>query len=90
MIERDELAPFDRAAEILAFGLRMNSGWGLDEFRSVTRFDLMQNWGEVVRDLVGRGWMELHEHRVKLTSTGHRFADAAGAEILSTEPLPAA
>ena len=89
VIERDELSAFDRAAEILAFGLRMNVGWGLGEFRSVTGFDLMANWGEVVRDLVERGWMERDDQRVKLTAIGHRFADAAGAEILSFEALPA-
>ena len=89
VIERDELSAIDRAAEILAFGLRMNVGWGIGEFREVTGFDVREHWRDVVEQLTVRGWLDVGADRLKLTALGHRFADAAAAEFLSPDSMNA-
>src|SRR5215467_13803814 len=40
----EELPPLRRAGEIAAFGLRMNSGWPLAEFKTRTGIDLCREW----------------------------------------------
>ncbi len=79
---RDELAPLSRAGEIAAFGLRMNAGWPFAEFRATTGFDLRKNWLTEMNHLVDRGWATMDAHRLKLTSTGLRFADSAAESFL--------
>jgi oxygen-independent coproporphyrinogen-3 oxidase len=78
----ETLSPEARAGEIAAFGLRMNAGWPLDLFHARTGRRLEQEWAEPIRVLVGRGWGELLPDRFRLTDTGRRFADAAGALFL--------
>ncbi|RMD63881.1 coproporphyrinogen III oxidase, partial [Candidatus Parcubacteria bacterium] len=79
---RDELTPIQRAGEAAAFGLRMVQGWGLEEFRQRTGFDLLSGWRLEIQDLVERGWGVLEPDRFRLTSQGIRFADAAGTLFL--------
>jgi oxygen-independent coproporphyrinogen III oxidase len=73
-----------RAGEIAAFGLRMNSGWPLDQFMRVTGVELTTQWRAEVEKLVERGWATLEPERFRLTPRGLRFADAAAEEFLET------
>ncbi|MFO1514670.1 MAG: radical SAM family heme chaperone HemW [Verrucomicrobiota bacterium] len=79
---REELVPLARAGETAAFGLRMNTGWGFDEFRQVTGNDLRQEWRQEMAKLVERGWGLLSPSGFQLTRQGLRFADAAAEMFL--------
>jgi oxygen-independent coproporphyrinogen-3 oxidase len=79
---REELSPLARAGETAAFGLRMNDGWSLKEFRDLTGFDLHQEWKSELKSLSERGWAELTPDRFHLTREGLRFADAAASDFL--------
>ncbi len=79
---RDELSPVQRAGEILAFGLRMNAGWPLAQFRAVTGFDLLQEWKVEVAQALEKGWGQVEPERFRLTTQGMRFADAAAELFL--------
>jgi oxygen-independent coproporphyrinogen III oxidase len=78
----EELPPLARAGEIAAFGLRMNSGWPLEQFQHRTGFDLRQEWKPEIDHLIELGYGELDPHRFRLTTQGLRFADWAAAEFL--------
>jgi oxygen-independent coproporphyrinogen III oxidase len=77
----DELTPLARAGETAAFGLRMNRGWGFDEFQERTGFDLRTEWRDELEQLRANGWGEEFEGGFRLTRAGLRFADAA-AELM--------
>jgi len=79
---REELPPLKRAGETAAFGLRMNAGWPFAEFRRVTDFDLHDEWGAEMKQLVERGWALRDEQRFHLTPQGLRFADSAAELFL--------
>lgn len=79
---RETLPAQRRAGEIAAFGLRMNSGWPLQRFQSLTGLDLKANWQREIDDLIERGWAVLEPDRFRLTQKGLRFADAAAQEFL--------
>jgi oxygen-independent coproporphyrinogen III oxidase len=78
----EELSPLARAGETAAFGLRMNVGWGFDEFETVTGFDLRSYWAEEMQRLVACGWAEHDAQGFRLTAQGLRFADSAAQEFL--------
>jgi oxygen-independent coproporphyrinogen III oxidase len=78
----EELPALKRAGETAAFGLRMNAGWPLVQFRSVTGFDLHSEWRAEISDLVARGWANLSSDRFRLTPSGLRFADTAAEMFL--------
>ncbi len=78
----EELKPLARAGETAAFGLRMNAGWGFDEFQRVTGQDLRQDWQSDMTRLVERGWGLLVPDGFQLTRQGLRFADAAAEMFL--------
>jgi len=78
----EELTPLKRAGETAAFGLRMNSGWGFDEFQRTTSFDLRREWNSEMEQLVGRNWAARDEKHFRLTPQGLRFADAAAELFL--------
>ncbi|RME90269.1 MAG: coproporphyrinogen III oxidase, partial [Verrucomicrobia bacterium] len=82
---RDELPPLARAAEIAGFGFRMNIGWGYEEFRETTGFDLRQEWAEELAWLERTGWGESTGDRFRLTQEGMRFADQVIEQFLRTE-----
>jgi len=79
---RDELPPLARAGEIAAFGLRMNVGWGFEEFRSITGFDLGEQWSAEMDQLVAEGFARRDAERFALTARGLRFADHAAGMFL--------
>jgi len=78
----EELPPLKRAGETAAFGLRMNAGWPLADFRSATGFDLATEWRTEISDLLHRGWGTLSTDNFRLTATGLRFADSAAEMFL--------
>jgi oxygen-independent coproporphyrinogen-3 oxidase len=78
----EELPPLKRAGETAAFGLRMNAGWPLVQFRSVTGFDLHSEWRTEIADLIARGWADLSSDHFRLTPNGLRFADTAAEMFL--------
>ena len=78
----EELAPLARAGEIVAFGLRMNAGWPLEQFQRRTGYDLRLEWKPEIERMIELGYAELNQQRFYLTEKGLRFADWAGAEFL--------
>ncbi|HTA30406.1 MAG TPA: radical SAM family heme chaperone HemW [Candidatus Cybelea sp.] len=78
----EELSPLARAGEIAAFGLRMTSGWPLEQFQRRTGFDLRQEWKPEIDRMMQLGYGELNQQRFYLTNKGLRFADWVGAEFL--------
>lgn len=84
----EALSPLAKAGELAAFGLRMNTGWNFEEFRGVSGFDLRTEWGADMQRMVEREWGILTPRGFRLSRTGHRFADAAGAEFLRPEESP--
>lgn len=82
---RDELSPLARAGEIAAFGLRRNAGWGFDEFRAATGFDLREQWRCELERLVADGWGIWDAGGIRLTRSGLRFADTVAEWFLRIE-----
>lgn len=78
----EQLAPLARAGEIAAFGLRMTAGWPLEQFECRTGFDLRQEWKMEINRMIELGYGQLDHECFRLTATGLRFADWAGAEFL--------
>lgn len=80
--QREELSPERRAGETAAFGLRMPIGWGFEEFRSVTGYDLRDGWKPEMQKLVREGLADTDEAGFKLNDKGLRFADLAAEAFL--------
>ncbi|PAW89130.1 MAG: coproporphyrinogen III oxidase [Pedosphaera sp. Tous-C6FEB] len=80
--QREELPPLARAGEIAAFGLRMNAGWGWEEFRGITGFALGEHWRADMEKLVAEGFAIHTPERFHLTARGLRFADYAAELFL--------
>ncbi len=78
----ETLTPLKRAGETAAFGLRMNAGWPFEEFRRTTSFDLRDEWGSEMNELIQRNWAARDENHFQLTSEGVRFADSAAELFL--------
>ncbi|MBM3881934.1 MAG: radical SAM family heme chaperone HemW [Verrucomicrobia bacterium] len=82
-IESSEtLPPLARAGEIAAFGLRMNQGWGYEEFTRATGYDLRREWLGELRRLADEGLGVVGSGTFRLTARGLRLADRVGAEFL--------
>ncbi len=81
----EQLPPLARAGEIAAFGLRMTSGWPLEQFQRRTGFDLRKEWKLEIERMIELGYGELSGQRFRLTARGLRFADWAGAEFLRSQ-----
>ncbi|HEX3720165.1 MAG TPA: radical SAM family heme chaperone HemW [Verrucomicrobiae bacterium] len=78
----EQLAPLARAGEIAAFGLRMTAGWPLEQFERRTGFDLRREWKTEINRMIELGYGKMDQECFRLTGTGLRFADWAGAEFL--------
>lgn len=85
----EALPPLSRAAEMAAFGLRMNAGWPLEEFQARTGLDLRGEWSAEIAELVKRGWGESTPTHFRLTRNGLRFADSAAQLFLRPAPASA-
>jgi oxygen-independent coproporphyrinogen-3 oxidase len=84
----EALSPIARAGELAAFGLRMNAGWPLAEFRGRTGIDLASEWRDEMDELIRRGWAEETAASFRLTRQGLRFADAAAEMFLEVPETP--
>ena len=71
-----------RAGEIAAFGLRMNAGWPLVEFRQRTGYELGDEWKTEIDQMIGLGYAALDEKKLQLTARGLRYADWAAEQFL--------
>ncbi len=78
----EELPPLARAGELAAFGLRMNAGWPLEQFRRRTGFELPIEWKPEIERMIELGYGKLNRDRFHLTDMGLRYADWAGSEFL--------
>lgn len=85
----EALSPLARAGELAAFGLRMNRGWDFEGFQERSGFDLRTHWRREIDSLVRRGWGIESTTHFRLSPTGFRFADAAGAEFLRPDSADA-
>lgn len=81
---RDEISPLARAGEIAGFGLRLVVGWGFEEFRAATGYDLREEWADDLRWLAAQGFGELSAEGFRLNRHGLRFADLAAERLLRT------
>lgn len=79
---KEELPPLRRAGELAAFGLRMNAGWPLIQFKQRTGFDLRQEWNAEIQQMIELGYGSLDEERFQLTRQGMRYADWAAELFL--------
>ncbi len=80
--EIDRIPPLDRAAEILAFGLRTVEGWNLVEFRNLTEVDPIQLRGQQLQKLQKAGLVELDKTTCKPTPQGLLFNDSIIMELI--------
>ncbi len=78
----ENLAPLARAGELAAFGLRMNAGWPLVEFKQRTGFDLQGEWTAEMNQMIKLGYAKLDADRFQLTGQGLRYADWAAELFL--------
>lgn len=78
----EQLSPLARAGEIAAFGLRMNAGWPLAEFKRRTGFDLDLEWRAEIERLVALDYGRFSSGRFSLTATGLRYADWVAEQFL--------
>ncbi len=60
----------------------MVAGWGFNEFRQVTGYDLGQHWSGEMQQLTRDGLGFQGADRFRLTRRGLRFADAAAQLFL--------
>jgi oxygen-independent coproporphyrinogen-3 oxidase len=81
-------SPLARAGEALAFGLRMNAGWPLADFKRLTGLDLRTEWAADLEWIVAQGWGEVTTDAFRLNRRGLRFADLAAERCLRPDPAP--
>ena len=82
-VESSETLPsLARAGELAAFGLRMNAGWPLMEFKTRTGHELTGEWSPEIGRLVGLGYGRLDGERFQLTRQGLRYADWVAEQFL--------
>jgi oxygen-independent coproporphyrinogen III oxidase len=79
---KEELPPLRRAGELAAFGLRMNAGWPLIQFKQRTGFDLRTDWKTEIQQMVDLGYGKLEDDHFHLTRRGMRYADWAAELFL--------
>ena len=80
--DADRLPPEDRAAEILAFGLRTAAGWEREQFRRATGFDCEAFRGAVIGALADEGFLVADTDRIRPTRRGLLFADLVAERLL--------
>lgn len=83
--ETDELAPADRAREMLVFRLRMLEGITRQEFLDRTGFSLDTLVESPLRKYVACGLLRDHADRIQLTREGLLVSDAIWPEFLTAD-----
>jgi coproporphyrinogen III oxidase-like Fe-S oxidoreductase len=66
----------------------MTGGWRYASFTERTGLDLRTEWRADLDALVACGWGVEEPERFRLTPAGLRFADAAAARLLRSDPTP--
>jgi oxygen-independent coproporphyrinogen-3 oxidase len=79
---RDVLAPDQRAAEVLGFGLRTVRGWTAEEFHRRTGHDYLELRGPAIRELAEHGLLVLEEDRLRPAQRGLALADYVARTLL--------
>jgi oxygen-independent coproporphyrinogen-3 oxidase len=74
--EREQLDSFDRARELLVFGLRRLEGWDAGRFREQTGIGLTELLGPLLHELTQQGLLSWDGDRLKLTREGLMVSDA--------------
>lgn len=80
--QTDILPPDQRAAEILAFGLRTTTGWPLNEYRKTTGFDPYELCADELRALCAQELLECTNTTIRPTRKGLLFADTVCETLL--------
>ena len=80
--EVDRLQAAERAAEVLAFGLRTVDGWTPELFRTATGLDYCELRGEAIGTLVADGLLEFTPSCLRPTRRGLLFADTVAERLL--------
>jgi oxygen-independent coproporphyrinogen-3 oxidase len=78
----DRLGPRERAAEVLAVGLRTVRGWRCDEFCQATGQDLFDLAGGAIDELTAEGLLEAGAEGVRPTQRGLLFADYVARRLI--------
>ncbi len=78
----DELPADQRAAEILAFGMRTVDGWRQSQFQAATGFDLLELRGPQLVRLAELGLVKMTADGCRPTRRGLLFADTIAVELL--------
>jgi oxygen-independent coproporphyrinogen-3 oxidase len=78
----DPLPSRERAAEILAFGLRTLSGWSRPRFFDCTGFDFLELRGKGINRLIAAGLLNRIGNRIFPTEMGLLFNDSIAEELL--------
>ena len=73
--ETDALPPEQRAAEILAFGLRLVNGWKWREYESITGYDAREFRGAQLEECRLQGLVTMTDDGVAPTRQGLLFND---------------
>lgn len=80
--EMDIIPQKERAAEILAFGMRLVNGWNWTDFQARTGFDPIELRGPQLYKLNQLGLIEMTEDGAKPTRQGLLFNDDVAMELL--------
>ncbi len=80
--EVDRLRPDERAAEILATGMRCIEGWDCREFHAITGFDCLGLRGASIGRLMDNGLLERQRSRLRPTRQGLLFNDDVAMALL--------
>ena len=80
--EKDPLPPVERAAEILATGMRTVNGWSWSEFTARTGHDARQIRSQAIARIQQRGLVESDAHGMRPTRQGLLFNDDLAMELL--------
>jgi len=83
VIDREILAPEDRARELLVLGLRRIEGVSLASLSRQTELDVERLTGPARLKLMRSGWLELTADMLRLTREGRFFYDSVAGELLS-------
>lgn len=81
--EEERLDETTRAEERLLLGLRLRSGVGLSEFKERYGPDLARSLHGPLEYLIGNGWLEMKEGRLRLTDKGVMISNTVIAKLLS-------
>jgi len=78
----DKITAKQRAAEILAFGLRTTAGWNQKQFKKITNYNYNDLCPEAINYQIKIGMLTQTNNNLSLTPKGLLYADTVAAELL--------